>query len=71
MAIDVTLSDGIKHIQWNPGGYVAVYYNTGAVDYFHNVSWSDFVAVTTAAIPSNAVKTNLSGKYRVTGGAHG
>jgi len=72
MTIAVTLPDGVKQIVYDPiSRFTAVYYRTGAVDYFHGVSWTDFSAVASSATPLATVSTNLSGKYKTTNGAHG
>ena len=72
MTIAVTLPDGVKQIVYDPiSRFTAVYYRTGAVDYFHGVAWTDFSAVASSATPLAVVSTTLTGKYKTNSGAHG
>ena len=72
MTVAVTLPNGIKQIVYDPiSRFTAVYYRTGAVDYFHGVAWTDFSAIASSATPLAAVSTNLSGKYKTTSGERG
>jgi hypothetical protein len=69
MALEAVLSGGVKRIVYDAAARTAlVYYATGAVDYFYGVQWGDFSAVASSAAPLAAVQTNLTSKYRVSGG---
>lgn len=61
--ISAVLSDGVKRVDYDSMTRTAlVYYASGAVEYFQEVSWTNFSTVAASATPLVAVQTNFTNK---------